>query len=127
MKIRLLFALSLSSCALSGARSEGIDPSTLPAEVRADYAVFAQRCSKCHSLARPLNSGITDDDYWAMYVARMRRQPGSGISPEDAPRILRFLHHYSLERLRERSSAAPSAEPDGSGGGRTSPADGGTP
>jgi hypothetical protein len=106
-----VFALSASACTVSGARSEGIDPSTLPVEVRADYAVFAQRCSKCHSLARPLNSGISDENYWAMYVARMRRQPGSGISPDDAPRILRFLHYYSLEQIRKREPAsAPNAE-----------------
>jgi hypothetical protein len=95
-------AIAADGCTVSGARYEGLDPSTMPAEVRADYAVFAQRCSKCHSLARPLNSGITDEGYWALYVARMRRQPASGISPEDAPRILRFLHYYSLEQLRKR-------------------------
>jgi hypothetical protein len=112
----LLAAASLglvgSDCALSGGRSEGIDPFTLPADVRADYTVFAQRCSKCHSLARPLSSGITDDRYWALYVARMRRQPASGISPEDAPRILRFLHYYSLDQLRKREPVpAASSEP----------------
>lgn len=81
-------------------RGEGLDPSTIPGEVRADYDVFAQRCSKCHSLARPLQSGIDDDDFWRSYVARMRRQPGSGISPEDATVILRFLHYYSIEQKR---------------------------
>jgi hypothetical protein len=105
--------IAAQQCAVSGSRSEGLDPSTLPAEVRADYAVFAHRCSKCHSLARPLNSGISDESYWAMYVARMRRQPGSGISPDDAPRILRFLHYYSLEQLRKRE-AAPAASSEGS-------------
>ena len=77
------------------ARSEGLDPATLPENVRGDYAVFAQRCSKCHSLARPLSSGIDDDEYWAMYVARMRRQPSSGISQEDTVVVLRFLHYFS--------------------------------
>jgi hypothetical protein len=83
---------------------ETIDLSTIPADVRPDYAVFAERCSKCHSLARPLNSGIEDDDYWAMYVARMRRQPGSGISIDDSKVILRFLHYYSLEQQRKRNA-----------------------
>ena len=59
------------------------------------------RCSKCHSLARPLNSGIIDDGYWKLYVARMRRQPGSGISLEDTDQILRFLHYYSMEEIRK--------------------------
>ncbi len=74
----------------------------MPADVRADYAVFALRCSKCHSLARPLNSGIDDDEYWKMYVERMRRQPASGISVADTVPILRFLHVFSIaERKRK--------------------------
>jgi hypothetical protein len=94
--------LFMAGCAGSNVPSDGLEPSTLPREVRADYAVFAQRCSKCHSLARPLNSGITDEAYWVMYVARMRRQPGSGISQEDETAILRFLHYYSLEQLQKK-------------------------
>jgi hypothetical protein len=93
------------------ARSEGIDPSTLPDNVRADYDLFALRCSKCHSLARPLSSGIDDDEYWVEYVARMRRQPGSGISMEDTVGILRFLHYYSLDlkKKKEKHEESPPA------------------
>lgn len=76
-------------------RGEGLDPSSVPPEEQADYALFAQRCSKCHSLSRPLNSGITEDSFWRMYVERMRRQPGSGITEQDTVAILRFLHWYS--------------------------------
>ena len=103
-------ALALPGCPSPEDRSEALDSTKLPQEVRADYDVFAQRCSKCHALSRPLNSGITDDDYWAMYVARMRRQPASGISTDDATVILRFLHYYSLEQLRKKA-ARPSAFP----------------
>ena len=39
-------------------RRDGLDVSTLPSDVQSDYAVFAQRCSKCHSLARPLESAL---------------------------------------------------------------------
>jgi hypothetical protein len=103
-------SLFLSACPIAS-RSEGLDPSTLPSDVRADYSVFAQRCSKCHSLARPLNSGIDDDDYWVMYVARMRRQPASGISQEDTVPILRFLHFFSLEQRKKKEKPT---EVDGS-------------
>ena len=72
----------------------------MPEEVRSDYALFAQRCSKCHSLSRPLQSGITDDRYWEDYVERMRRQPSSGISIEDTVFILRFLHYLSTGQIR---------------------------
>ena len=61
-------------------------------ELRADYDVFAQKCSKCHSLAKPLNSHVDDDEVWIRYVAKMRRQPASGISEKDGESILRFLH-----------------------------------
>jgi mono/diheme cytochrome c family protein len=76
---------------------DGLDPSSVPSEHRADYALFAQRCSKCHSLSRALDNGHTDDRFWELYVDRMRHQPGSGIAPEDVPAILRFLHFYSAE------------------------------
>jgi hypothetical protein len=91
----------VAGCAASGVR-EGLDINRLPPDVRPDYALFSQRCSKCHPLARALNSGIDQDEMWANYVARMRRQPGSGISREDATQILRFLHYYSLEQQRKK-------------------------
>ena len=98
--VRAAFGLLLSAAiaACAAARSEGLDVETLPVEVRADYELFAVRCSKCHSLARPLESGITDDAFWKEYVERMRRQPSSGISPADEISILRFLHYYSLDK-----------------------------
>jgi hypothetical protein len=86
-------ALLAAGCATSA--RDGLDATQLPVDVRADYAVFARRCSKCHSLARPLGSGIHDDKQWVDYVERMRRQPGSGISRADTVPILRFLHYYS--------------------------------
>jgi hypothetical protein len=96
-------AAALFSCSVG--RSEGLDAASLPPEVRPDYELFAERCSKCHSLARPLESGITDDVFWKKYVERMRRQPGSGISPADEERILRFLHYYSLEKKDRQGRA----------------------
>ncbi len=110
-RILLLAAgLGLSSCSGGSVvvRGEGLDVSALPADIRTDYGVFAQRCSKCHSLTRALNSGISDDHYWALYVERMRRQPASGITTDDVPVVLRFLHYYSVEveRARERAKTA---------------------
>jgi hypothetical protein len=83
----------------------------LPESVRGDYAVFAQRCSKCHALSQPLNRGAIDDDSWAAYVARMRRQPSSGISLEDARRILRYLHYYSVEQRKKEDARAQGVAP----------------
>jgi hypothetical protein len=115
--IGLACATGLAACAGWLGRTESIDPTTLPSNMRADYAVFAERCSKCHSLARPLSSGIDDDDYWAMYVARMRRQPASGISQEDTVVILRFLHFYSEEQRAKKAERSPTPAPTLSGTG----------
>lgn len=105
---RFAFAFLISIIPLLGAcssasRTEGLDASKLPENVRDDYALFARRCSKCHSIARPLTSGISDDEQWVNYVNRMRRQPGSGISMEDQERILRFLRYYAADLRRKEA------------------------
>jgi hypothetical protein len=101
----------LAGC--SGGRASEPDGLQLSADARADYYLFAMRCSKCHSLARPLSSGIDDDEYWKRYVAKMRRQPGSGISAEDTVAILRFLHIYAQDQRRRKGKSldAPSPPP----------------
>lgn len=95
-----------TGCAGSG---EGLEPSRVPAGVKDDYVVFARRCSKCHSLARPLQSGIDSDDWWRHYVSRMRAMPGSGISADDEVKILRFLRYYSAEQRKRQTDGAKEA------------------
>ena len=99
-------AIALFAGCSGGNRSEGLEVATLPPDLRDDYAVFAHKCSKCHSLARPLQSGITDDEFWKEYVARMRRQPASGIYPSDEAPILRFLHYYATTQRRPNKGRA---------------------
>jgi hypothetical protein len=82
---------------------DGVDPASVAPERREDYALFAQRCSKCHSLSRALDNGHVEDRFWERYVDRMRHQPGSGIAPEDVPGILRFLHYYSEAQAQSAS------------------------
>lgn len=110
--------LGTTSCAPrpSGVRSlgEGLDPTSLPANIQPAYELFAQRCSKCHSLSRALDNGHVEDQFWERYVDRMRHQPGSGIAPDEVPSILRFLHYYSLQ-LAPASGAAPSEQRSGAG------------
>ena len=76
--IRRIFAAAFAvsfACVLacSGNRTEGMEQSKLPDNLRGDYAVFARKCSKCHSLARPLNATVESDQQWVNYVNRMRR------------------------------------------------------
>ena len=114
MKLRFVAfaAATLLSTAFTAScqRGEGLDPSKMPETIRPDYQVFAHKCSKCHSLARPLTSNISDDEQWSLYVNRMRRQPGSGISPTDQEAILRFLRYYAADLRRiqvEKNGGAP--------------------
>jgi hypothetical protein len=92
-------ALLLASCADGHANRRGdhVDVSKYPPDVQAAYRVFAVRCSRCHTLARPLNAHITDPQHWIRYVTRMRRQPGSGIDRSNADVILKFLLYYHRE------------------------------
>lgn len=102
-RILAVIALAAGLIGCPGGQAEGLEPAKVPPEIREDYMIFAQRCSKCHSLARPLQSGIEDDLFWEYYVARMRRMPGSGISPDDEKHILNFLRFYSAEQRKKRS------------------------
>jgi hypothetical protein len=98
----LLSLLGILACA--GGRSAlrgGLEPETVatfPSEIAAAYDVFALKCSRCHTLSRPLSASIEDYDHWVHYVARMRKMPGSGISPGDGDTILVFLKYYTEHR-----------------------------
>ncbi len=76
-----------------------VDVSAYPPAQQKAYALFAQRCCKCHTLARPINSTLKPED-WDAYVQRMSRKPGSGISPADAAVIRDFLVFDGTRRAR---------------------------
>ena len=99
-------AIALGSCATdSVGRVMGLSDervSQLPQEVRPAYDVFAFKCSRCHSLSRPLNAQIYDVPHWRAYVARMRKHAGSAISEGDAEVILRFLGYWAEQKTKER-------------------------
>jgi hypothetical protein len=103
-------AAACGGASFQGNRAEELDTSSYPADIQASYKVTAQRCSKCHSLARVWDSGITDDDYWVRYVERMRHQPGSGITRGDESVILHFLFYYSAQK-RDAAAAKTAANP----------------
>ncbi len=72
--------------------------------VRAACGITEQKCSRCHDLERIrlAHHALVD---WPSYVEKMRLQPGSGISIDDKPMILRCLTYLS-ERQRAQDSYA---------------------
>ena len=113
--------IGIFSCATSSIRhGDTLDVSRYPDDIQAAYKVFAVRCSRCHTLARPLNARISDPKHWVRYVARMRLNSASGISAKDGETILRFLLYYMYQREQEQrdrdhkdeqSEEAPSGAP----------------
>jgi hypothetical protein len=76
--------------------------STYPEGMQADYVLFAKRCSKCHTLARPLNSRFVSQKFWARYVTEMWRRPASGMTHEEVRRIIDFLVYDAKVRKLDR-------------------------
>ena len=89
-----------------------IDVSDYPPDQRERYEIFAVKCSKCHTLARPINARLTPDQ-WRGYVKKMSRRPGSGINDEAAQRIAEFLGYYSVRRDGEKREPADAGTPGG--------------
>ncbi len=73
-----------------------IDVSRYPSEQQKNYEVFSAKCSKCHPLARPVNSRFNATE-WKRYMKRMIRRPNSGINEEQAALIYEFLKYYSAQ------------------------------
>jgi hypothetical protein len=109
----LLVALIAYGCAGANKLRHGdtIDVSSYPSDVQVAYKVFAVKCSRCHTLARPLNARIDDPQHWVRYVARMRLNPSSGINAKDAQVILRFLLYYMHQSKKDETEANALSEP----------------
>ena len=81
-----------------------IDVSAYPAEQQANYKLFAGKCSKCHTIARPLNTMMTRDE-WSRYVKRMMHKPNSGISDAQGKQIFEFVVYDQTERKDKNPKA----------------------
>lgn len=110
--LALVFAVVSGLAFTSACGTRTVDVATLPDEYQEPYALFRTRCSRCHTIARPLNAPIRDATHWELYVARMRRVPGSGINETDAREILRFLVYYTEVIRGEAASTGTEAPPE---------------
>jgi len=104
--LSLSFSLAQLGCAAGTPRIATDIEAEVPAELRVDYLSFADNCSKCHDLERPLRAHIDDVRHWDLYVAKMMRTAGSAISAAESPKILRFLYWYTERKKRLESERA---------------------
>ena len=85
-------------------RDEGVDAidvTAWPAAEQRRYPLFRAKCSRCHSIARPINSSF-DHRQWRIYSKRMARRPNSAINDRQLEEIYAFLRHYSTVRGDQR-------------------------
>ena len=78
-----------------------IDVTAYPAKMQEAYKRFTNKCSRCHTVARPINSTFTPEE-WRKYVYKMMRKPGSGLNPKTAEQIIEFLIYDAQHREKKR-------------------------
>ena len=76
-----------------------IDVSDYPQEIQTLYELFTNKCSRCHTVARPINSTFTPEE-WREYVHKMMRKPGSGLTLKTTKQIIKFLTYDAQHRER---------------------------
>jgi cytochrome c553 len=81
-----------------------INTSSYPADQQKNYKVFADKCAKCHTIARPINTTMTKPE-WERYVKRMMHKPNSGISDTQGKTIYEFLA-YDQENRKDKNPSA---------------------
>lgn len=81
-----------------------IDVSAYPPQQQAAYKLFSSKCSKCHTIARPINTMMKRDE-WERYVKRMMHKPNSGINDSQGKQIFEFLVYDQTERKDKNPKA----------------------
>lgn len=79
-----------------------VDVSSFPPDVQQQYELFSRKCSRCHTIERPLTAQV-DPDRWIDTVRRMSRHPGAGISEREQNEIAAFLKYYAEHTPRSRA------------------------
>lgn len=81
-----------------------INVSSYPPEQQKAYKLFVDKCAKCHTIARPINTTMTTQQ-WEMYVKRMMHKPSSGITDNQGKQIFEFLAYDQKTRKDKNPSA----------------------
>ncbi|MFI5362794.1 MAG: hypothetical protein ACHQ49_12550 [Elusimicrobiota bacterium] len=81
---------------------DSVDVSSYPKVQQDNYAVFASVCSRCHTLARPINAPIVSREDWRRFISRMhirsKVQSDKTFTKEQAKAVVDFLAYDSHER-----------------------------
>lgn len=81
---------------------DSIDVSKYPEEQQKNYNLFSKKCSKCHTLARPINTTeLATVEDWTQYVLKMKKKKRSGIRKKDVAAITAFLIFDTKTRKKE--------------------------
>jgi mono/diheme cytochrome c family protein len=105
LSIPLILVAQTSNVALPQDKGPAkIDVSTYPAAQQQGYKVFADKCAKCHTIARPINTTMTKDE-WERYVKRMMHKPNSGISDSQGKTIFEFVAYDQATRKDKNPTA----------------------
>lgn len=86
---------------------EEVDVSEYPLMQRRNYRTFVAACSRCHGLARTVNSPLVSRAWWEFYVMSMRARAGwSGreLTSEETAAVLDFLDYDGRERKVKRAA-----------------------
>ncbi len=79
-----------------------IDVARYSPNMKKNYKVFTELCSRCHTLARAINSDFVLESDWERYIKKMMRRAGTKIiNPDDALLIYEFLVYDSKIRKKE--------------------------
>jgi hypothetical protein len=102
-----------------------LDVSGFPPEQQQHYKVFADKCSRCHDLSRPLTAKYNEAG-WRQLVQRMARKPGAGINRREQQEITDFLIFNGQQgrggARPESPAAAPGTPGDTGSASRAAPA-----
>lgn len=86
-----------------------VDATSYPKEQRENYRAFAKTCSRCHTLARPINSPLITREDWRRYVRRMhdktKMSAGASIGNEEAKAVIDFLTYDAQVRKVKNKTA----------------------
>jgi hypothetical protein len=91
-----------------------IDVSSYPKKLQDIYTdVFSMKCSKCHTLARPINAPFALPEEWQAYVTCMQHKKRSGVDADSAKKIIEFLTYDSSVRKKDLIAQKEQLKKDG--------------